>query len=239
MATFLLLLLLTTGAAVCAATDVTVKVLVYNGADAGSGGVAGIKYCLDYSNQHKLTPNVTFSYGQSAHINNGTLAAYDVLAMPGGDSGYSYLHNANIDGNAIVANVKGRGLGYYGTCAGAFSACSETPGYYKGWGVAPNVVCHSVSYEGPTLVKMTAEGKQLLGFSELTLQHWNGPAMDGGVSLGTYGDSKTGFPGKEALVLDALGNGRTALTGPHPELEGAYRHCQVVSHLMAWVAKKM
>ncbi|KAH3759934.1 Pseudomurein-binding repeat protein [Pelomyxa schiedti] len=229
------LVLLTAVTIVCGST--VVNVVIYSGDDAAYNSYEGIAYCLDYSNNYNLTPGVVFKHAYSTKITSTILSSYDVVAMPGGTSGYSYLHNSNIDGAAIQSFVGTKGKGYYGTCAGAYSACSVTVDYYTGWGVAPNVVCNAVDYVGDTNVLMTDAGTEILGFSgDVTLYHVNGPAMSGGTALATYDDDNTGFEGYEAMVTDVYGNGRTVLSGPHPELE-EHRHCQMVSHMAAWAAK--
>lgn len=199
----------------------TIKVLIYSGTYAGTGGVSGIKQALNYANANNVVPNVVFTYATSTIISSSTLTGYDILAMPGGSGGYYYLNSGSISGSAIK-NFVANGGGYLGICAGAYSAAARTDGYYNGWGIAPNVNAKAVSYIGNLPIQITSAGSQVLGTSGTkTITHYNGAAMyvsGKAVTFATYGDSKTGYKGYAAIVGDYYGKGRTVLSGPHPEL---------------------
>ncbi|BAW32300.1 conserved hypothetical protein [Methanothermobacter sp. MT-2] len=210
-----------------------VKVLIYSGYDASTNCVNGIKYCLDAI---KLN-SVTFTYATSTFINSNILASYDVLVMPGGTSGLSYLRNPNISASAIKSFVSNGG-GYLGVCAGAYAAAVAVDGYYTSWGLA-DVRCKAVYYEGELAVSITSAGENILGLSGTqTISHYNGAAMyaTGTVTtLATYADNKTGYKGYIAAVADTYGSGRVILCGPHPELSP--RIPEMVVQMIAWLAK--
>ena len=119
-------------------TLITIKVLIYNGVYSAPSCVSGIKTSLNSANSKKLTPGYNFTYGTSTRINQQTLNSYDVLVMPGGSSGYDYIHSSYIDGTAIKNFVK-NGKGYLGICAGAYSAVYQVYDFYYGWGLASHV----------------------------------------------------------------------------------------------------
>lgn len=215
----------------------TIKVLIYSGSYASTNCVNGIIRALDYANTNNVIANVIFSYATSTVINSGTLSGYDVLAMPGGSGGYYYLNSGGISGSAIRSFVANGG-GYLGICAGAYSAAAHTDGYYDGWGIADNIRCKAVNYEGPALVTITSAGQQVLGTSgPVTLAHYNGAAMyvsGDAVVFAKYADGSTGFNGYAAIVGDYYGNGRVVLSGPHPELTPTVP--TFVSKLIYWAA---
>ncbi|BDH80128.1 hypothetical protein MTTB_15070 [Methanothermobacter tenebrarum] len=210
-----------------------VRVLIYSGYDASTNCVNGIKYCLDI-----VTLNgVKFTYATSTVITSSILASYDVLVMPGGTSGLSYLRNPNISASAIKSFVSNGG-GYLGICAGAYAASIGVDGYYDGWGLA-DVRCKAVYYEGDLSISITSAGEKILGLSGTqTICHCNGAAMytvGTATSLATYADNKTGYKGYIAAVADTYGSGRVILCGPHPELSP--RIPQMVVQMIAWLAK--
>ncbi|HOQ20574.1 MAG TPA: BPL-N domain-containing protein [Methanothermobacter sp.] len=210
-----------------------VRVLIYSGYDASTNCVNGIKYCLDI-----VTLNgVKFTYATSTVITSSILASYDVLVMPGGTSGLSYLRNPNISASAIKSFVSNGG-GYLGICAGAYAASIGVDGYYDGWGLA-DVRCKAVYYEGDLSISITSAGEKILGLSGTqTICHCNGATMytvGTATSLATYADNKTGYKGYIAAVADTYGSGRVILCGPHPELSP--RIPQMVVQMIAWLAK--
>jgi len=202
----------------------TIKILIYNGYDALPSSVNGIKNCLNYLNSHNSVNNLKFSYNTSDVINSATLSSYDVLIMPGGTSGISYLNNPKINDEDIKEFVS-NGKGYVGICAGSYSACNYIYGYYHGWGIAPNVNCRVVNYVGQLSVLMTSSGSNITGYSGIqTIYHWNGPAMykiGPATTLATYNDGDTDYMNFDAIVMDNYGSGKVVLSGPHPELEPA------------------
>lgn len=224
---------------VYASSPVTIKVLIYNGNDALSSSVNGIKSSLNYVNSHNTILNVKFTYATSSTINSAVLSSYDVLIMPGGTSGRSYLGNSKIKG-ADIKKFVSSGKGYVGICAGSYSASYKVDGYYYGWGIAPHVNCKAVSYKGQLPISMTPNGKNILGYSGTqTVYHWNGPAMyikSGAFSMATYSDSKTRYKNYAAIIGDTYGSGRVVLSGPHPELSP--QKPAMLAKMIIWAAKK-
>ncbi|HQP33878.1 MAG TPA: hypothetical protein PLI95_01820 [Polyangiaceae bacterium] len=219
---------------------VTVRALIYAGYDAGQNCVAQTGAALDEANAKNLVPGLSFAYTTATTVVESKLAGQDVLVMPGGDSGSSYLNNSKIDGAAIQAFVSS-GKGYFGTCAGAYAAARHTDGHYDGWGLAPNVTCKAVEYIGDLPVSLTGAGEQLLGDQgTIVLHHYRGAAMNaesGATSLALYADGKTGYEGYSALVTDTYGAGRTILSGPHPELEPSKP--EWIARAVAWAAGRL
>lgn len=220
-------------------TSITIRVLIYNGGYAAPSCVDGIKTSLSSANTKKLVPGYTFTYGTSTKINQATLAGYDVLAMPGGTSGYDYLHSSSINGTAIKNFVKS-GKGYLGICAGAYAGAYRTYGYYYGWGLAPHVRATHPDHEGELTVKITSYGQQVLNTTgTVTMAHYNGPAMyanSPALIFTTYADNIIESKGMAAIVGDYYGKGRVVLSGPHPEL--VPRLPKVVANLVVWAAGK-
>ncbi len=200
----------------------SVRILVYNGTGADDNCVDQVINCLDISNTEKLTPNIDFIYNTTDTINTRTLTGYDVLIMPGGTDATAYLDNTNIDENAIK-NFVSSGNGYIGICAGAYSGAEYIDDSYYGWAIAPHVITEEIQSEENLTVQFTKTGQQLLNSSEImTMSHENGPAMystdANTVTFATYADNSTGYQGYAAIIGDYYGNGRTVLSGVHPEL---------------------
>ncbi|OPY29768.1 MAG: Pseudomurein-binding repeat protein [Methanobacterium sp. PtaU1.Bin242] len=218
-------------------TTQTIKVLIYNGNYAATSCVKGLKTALDSANTNNLVPGYYFSYATSTVINSSTLSGYDVLAMPGGSGGYYYLQSGSISGTAIKNFVRNGG-GYLGICAGAYAAAQYTQGYYNGWGLAPNVTCTHPDHEGDLTIQITSTGQQILNLSgTITVAHYNGPAMyvsGNAMVFATYADDIIRSNGMAAIVGDYYGEGRTVLSGPHPELDPQYP--DIVSNLIVWAA---
>jgi len=215
----------------------TIKVLIYSGIGAINSCVSGVYNGLHSANTQNLVPGYAFSVKTTKTISSSTLSGFDVLVMPGGTSGIDYIKY--VDGNAIK-NFVASGHGYLGICAGAYSGSEYVEGMYSGWGLAPHVYCKHVTHEGTLLVTTSNTVSSLLGSSKtIQLAHYNGPAMytSGGnvVTFATYADSSTGYKGYKAIVGDYYGNGRTVLSGPHPELQPT--NYTLLSKLVLWLDK--
>ena len=225
--------------AVYASNPVVIKVLIYNGYDALPSSVNGIKSSLNYANSHNSVPNVKFSYATSSYINSATLSSYDVLIMPGGLSGISYLRNPRIKG-ADIKKFVSSGKGYVGICAGSYAASYRVYGYYYGWGIAPHVSSKAVCYVGQLPIAMTSNGKNVLNYSGTqTVFHWNGPAMyinGPAFSMAKYANSRTRYINYEAITGDTYGSGRVVLSGPHPEIYP--NKPEMLARMVVWAAKK-
>ena len=226
-----------TSKAVSTTNTKTIKVLIYSGVGAINSCVSGVYNGLHSANTQHLVPGYVFSVKTTKTISSSTLSGFDVLVMPGGTSGITYIKY--VDGNAIKKFVAS-GHGYLGICAGAYSGSKYVEGMYSGWGLAPHVYCKHVTHEGTLLVKTGSAVSGLLGSSQtIKLAHYNGPAMytSGGnvVTFATYADSSTGYNGYKAIVGDYYGNGRTILSGPHPELQPT--NLKLLSKLVLWLDK--
>jgi glutamine amidotransferase-like uncharacterized protein len=223
-----------------AAGPVTVKVLIYSGNDALSSSVNGIKSSLNYVNSHNTISNVKFTYATSSSINSNILSRYDVLIMPGGISGKSYLRNPRISG-ANIKKFVSSGKGYIGICAGAYAASYRVDGHYYGWGIASHVNCKHVNYIGQLPISMTSNGKNILKYTGTqTVYHWNGPAMyfkTHAFSMAKYANGKTHYINYNAIVGDTYGSGRVVLSGPHPELYPSKP--KMLARMILWAAKKI
>jgi glutamine amidotransferase-like uncharacterized protein len=214
-----------------------VKVLIYNGPETSPNCVGKMEDILNDSNVQNLTKNVKFTYTTTNMVNRETLNSYDVLIMPGTNIGYDYVNSENVDGDAIKSFVAS-GNGYVGICAGAYSGALYTDGWYNDWGIAPHVVAEAALSEGNLTVEMTADGEHMLDYrGNLTMPHINGPTMytstnGSTVIFARYNNNTTGYQGSEAIVGDFYGNGRTVLSGVHPELEP--QNPQMLIKLILW-----
>ncbi|ADZ10006.1 Biotin-protein ligase [Methanobacterium lacus] len=217
----------------------TVRVLIYNGNGAITSCVTGIKTALTSVNNNNLVPGYKFTYATSTTISSSILSNYDLLVMPGGSSGRTYINSLSSSAKSAIKNFVYTGHGFLGICAGAYAGSNYVDSMYSGLGVAPHVRSKSVIHEGTLPVTMTSSGSSLLGFSgTLNLAHYNGPAMyaSGGTitTFATYADSSTGYKGYGAIVGDTYGSGRTVLSGPHPEL--APQNPTLLAKMMIWAS---
>lgn len=217
----------------------TIRVLIYNGNGAITSCVSGIKTALTSVNSNNLVSGYTFTYATSTSISSSILSNYDLLVMPGGSSGKTYLNTLSSSSKTAIKNFVYSGHGFLGICAGAYAGSQYVDGMYAGLGVAPHVRSKSVTHEGTLPVTMSSSGSSLLGFSgTLNLAHYNGPAMYGSggtiTTFATYADSSTGYKGYGAIVGDTYGSGRTVLSGPHPEL--APQNPTLLAKMMIWAS---
>ena len=217
----------------------TVRVLVYNGNGAITSCVSGIKTALTSVNNNNLVPGYKFTYATSTSISSSILSNYDLLVMPGGSSGKTYLNSLSSSAKSAIKSFVYSGHGFLGICAGAYAGSQYVDGLYAGLGVAPHVRSKAVYHEGTLPVTMTSSGSSLLGFSgTLNLAHYNGPAMyaSGGsiTTFATYADSSTGYKGYGAIVGDTYGSGRSVLSGPHPELSP--QNPTLLAKMMIWAS---
>lgn len=226
----------TSGTVKAAGSAKVIKVLIYSGSGASANCVNGVKSALATANSKNIVPGIVFSYASSTKLSSSILSGYNVLVMPGGESGAKYLNTIS---KSVIQTFVKNGGGYMGICAGAYSGTARTDGYYNGWGVAPHVYAKSVSYEGQLTMTITTAGAKILKRSgTVTLAHYNGAAMylkGGGTIFGKYADSKTKYKGYADIVGDYYGRGRTVLIGSHPELKPQYP--SIVATLAAWSSR--
>lgn len=215
----------------------TIKVLIYSGTYAAYSCVNGIKTSLKSANTNNLVPGYVFTYATSTVINSATLSGYDVLVMPGGSSGYDYMHSSEISASAIKKFVSS-GHGYVGICAGAYAGSYRVIDYYYGWDLANDITCTHPNHEGKLTVNITSAGQNVLNDSgTVTMVHYNGPAMiasGNAIVFATYADNIINSKGMGAIVGDFYGNGRTVLCGPHPELSPQLPG--IVASMIVWAA---
>lgn len=194
--------------------------LIYNGNGTGTTYVNGIISALYAANTKNLVPGYRFSYSTTKTLTSAKLSNYDLLTMPGGTSGKTYLNSISA---SLIKNFVSSGHGYLGICAGAYASSSYVNSLYSAWGVAPNVRCKAVSHTGNIKITMTRSGSKLLATSgTITLAYYKGPAMYqyGGsiITFATYTDKTNGYQRYGAIVGDTYGKGRSVLAGPHAEL---------------------
>lgn len=211
-----------------------IKVLIYSGKGAIASCVNGVRTGLHAANDNNLVPGYCFVCYTTRTINRSILSNYDVLVMPGGSSGKTYINS--VSGSAI-RNFVASGHGYLGICAGGYSGSSYVSGMYRGWGVAPHVYCKHVTHEGNLKINIMQSGSKLFGTSSpVILAHYNGPVMypHGGsvVNFASYGDKYKGYL---AIVGDYYHLGRAVLSGPHPELDP--QHPDILAKIVAWADK--
>lgn len=215
-----------------------VKVLIYSGDGSMEESVAGVKACIDESNNMNLTPGYYFEYDTADEIDSNTLSSYDILIMPGGNS-VSYINGNNINVDAIKQFVS-QGNGYLGICAGAYSASNSIDGLYSGWGLASHVNTKNVNYEGLLSISTTSSGSVLSSESTMNLHHQNGPAMyttsSDVYSFAYYADNKTGYQDYSAILGESYGSGRVILCGSHPEMDP--QNSQLLSEMILWSINK-
>lgn len=212
----------------------TVNVLVYGGSGTSENCVNQIENCLDESNSQNMINGVKFKYKTSKEIDNNTLAGYDVVIMPGSSEGYDYIDNDDINVSDLKSYIAS-GKGFIGICAGAYSGAEYTDNWYYGWGLAPNVVNEPYLETGNVTIDITSAGNELIENSDITISHINGPAMytsgSGVITFATYSDNSS-YSGYAAIVGDHYGEGRTVLSGVHPELTP--QHSQMLIDFILW-----
>jgi glutamine amidotransferase-like uncharacterized protein len=217
-----------------------VKVLIYNGPDTLPKSVEGVKSSLNIANNKNLVPGLRFAYSTNSVINSNTLKSFDVLVIPGGNSGGLYINNRNLNRESIKNFVKS-GKGYLGICAGAYAASNRNDGRYYGWGIAPHINCKPVEYTGYLTISITNNGQKILKISGIQkIYHFRGPAMYGTgniIPMAIYADRKTGYKNLLAIVEDTYGNGKTILCGSHLEYDP--QKAQILARMIAWEAKKL
>jgi putative intracellular protease/amidase len=203
------------------------------GAKAGSVGL-NVKRCLDEST------DFTFKVVTAEDIRAGALAKFDVLLCPGG-SGSKQAEILGADGRQAIRDFVRKGGGYVGICAGSYLA---TTNYTWSLGILNASVvdrAHWARGTGNVTLKLTDEGKRILGASDktVTCYYGQGPLLAPGKTgdyeqqtgevpayhaLATYNSeiAKEGVPkgvmvGTTAIATGDYGKGRVICFSPHPE----------------------
>jgi len=243
------LLVLCLAAAVHAQKNI--NVLLYNGPGASTDDVGWSIDCFNWANKAQLIPGYTLVSTRTSRVSASQLQGKDVLLMPGGQD--FYPPSSYVDVAAAKAFVQ-KGGGYYGTCAGAYAACSTiypsedgynpfnltTPWMYdskgqpyqQGWGIS-HANCHIFYHVGVSGFAFTESGTKILNYTgTVQIDHHNGPAMDGGGTVGaTF--ATTQQKGKNAIVTDTYGTGRVIQISPHPE-HASLQKCLMVARAALW-----
>jgi glutamine amidotransferase-like uncharacterized protein len=234
-----------------------INVLLYNGPSASQDDVEWSIGCFNWANQAKLVPGVTLVSKRSSRVSATTLQGMDVLLMPGGMDFYPQTQYVDV---AAAKKFVQNGGGYYGTCAGAYAACTtiygdtsgapisggfnlSTPWQYdqdgrpfqQGWGIS-HANCHVFYYVGTANLAFTDSGSKILNYTgTVPVDHHNGPAMDGGGDVAaTFADTRQ--RGKNAIVSDTYGTGRVIQIAPHPE-HSRLQKCMMVARAALWAGK--
>ncbi|MEI7732640.1 MAG: BPL-N domain-containing protein [Verrucomicrobiota bacterium] len=199
---------------------------VYGTAERGTGP-NNIQRCLSPS------PDFTFRTITGEDIRSNILSQIDVLICPGG-SGSKQSKLLDEKGRLAVQDFVRNGGGYLGFCAGAYLASS----HYT-WSLAllnARVVDteHWARGMGDVTLKMTPEGRRLLGSTNesVTCYYGQGPLLAPGnhtnlppyILLATYNSeiAKKNAPsgvmiGTTAIAMGTYGKGRVLCFSPHPE----------------------
>ena len=190
-----------------------IKCLLYNGSHAATDDVSGTLAALN-------TPE--FNVKQSPTINADSLNGIDVLLIPGGDGGETYLECGDFNQTDIQNFIFNGGKGYF-VCAGSYDAAKKVIGVknYTGWGVAPTVIANTLTDNEPDglLVKFLED---VLGVNgDLTVKHYQGPYFTDPTNTMTifavFDDNQTGHKGAAAIVGEKYGKGYSILSSVHPE----------------------
>lgn len=213
----------------------SVKVLIYNGSDTSDNCVYQTERCLNEANSQNFVSGIKFVYNTSSIINNNTLSGYDVVIMPGSSDSYDYIDDENINVDDLKSFIAS-GKGFVGICAGAYSGAEYTDNWYYGWGLAPNV--NNIPYleTGNVTIDLTSQGSEIITNNNAMISHINGPAMytsdNEAVTFATYSDNNSSYDGYAAIVGDYYGEGRTVLSGVHPELSP--QNAKMLVDLIIW-----
>jgi putative intracellular protease/amidase len=190
-------------------------------------GPKNIQRCLSSS------PDFTFQTVNADDIRSNALAKFDVIICPGG-SGSKQSRLLDAEGRRAIDEFIKNGGGYIGICAGAYLASSQ---YSWSLGILNAKVvdnAHWARGTGDVTLKMTAEGRRLLGTNDaiVTCHYGQGPLLaPGGRTdlppyhvLATYNSeiAKKGAPSgvmidTTAIATGTYGKGRVLCFSPHPE----------------------
>jgi glutamine amidotransferase-like uncharacterized protein len=206
-----------------------IRVACFDIAGTGDSGISArnMKKCLDPS------PDFTLKTVTADDIRGGALSKIDVLICPGG-SGSKQAENLGAEGCKAIREFVKNGGGYVGFCAGSYLASAN---YTWSLGILNAKVVdreHWARGTGDVTLKMTAEGKRILGATDeiVTCYYGQGPLLAPGNStdvpayqvLATYNSeiAKKGAPsgvmiGTTAIAAGNYGKGRVLCFSPHPE----------------------
>ncbi|MDB5318522.1 MAG: biotin apo-protein ligase-related protein [Phycisphaerales bacterium] len=206
-----------------------IRVLIYDDAGGGGQGPANVSKCLAASKGKEFSYAIVSAEG----IRAGRLKEADVLVQPGG-SGSGQAEALKPEGREAIKEFVRGGGGYVGICAGAYLASAD-----YAWSLHilnAKVVDrqHWARGTGEVKVRMTAEGRRLLGVSDevVSVFYGQGPLLAAAgkeglpayEALGTYETeiAEKGAPagvmkGTTAFAAAEFGKGRVVCLSPHPE----------------------
>ena len=206
-----------------------IRVACFDVAGSGDSGISArnMRKCLDPS------PDFTFQTATADDIRRNALSKIDVLICPGG-SGSKQADTLSAEGCRAIRQFVQNGGGYVGFCAGAYLASAN---YTWSLGILNAKVVdreHWARGTGNVTLKMTSEGKRILGATDeiITCYYGQGPLLAPGNStdvpayqvLATYNSeiAKKGAPsgvmiGTTAIAAGNYGKGRVLCFSPHPE----------------------
>jgi len=212
-----------------AAKPPPIRIACFDIAGTGDSGISArnMKKCLDPS------PDFTFKTVTAEEIRGNALSKIDVLICPGG-SGSKQASTLDVEGCKAIRQFVQNGGGYVGFCAGSYLASAN---YTWSLGILNAKVVdreHWARGTGDVTLKMTAEGKRILGATDeiVTCYYGQGPLLAPGSStdvpayqvLATYNSemAKKGAPtgvmiGTTAIAAGNYGKGRVLCFSPHPE----------------------
>lgn len=216
---------------------------VYGQAERGIGP-KNIQRCLGTSTEF------TFQTVNGDDIRGSALSQFDVLICPGG-SGSKQSKALDAEGRQAVLDFVRNGGGYIGICAGAYLASSH---YEWSLGILNARVvdtAHWARGTGDVTLKMTDEGRQLLGANDelVTCYYGQGPLLAPGDHadlapyqvLATYNSeiAKNNAPsgvmiGTTAIAASTYGKGRVLCFSPHPEKTKGLE--DFISRAVRWAA---
>jgi putative intracellular protease/amidase len=216
-----------------------IRVLIYDDAGGGDAGFVNVSKCLAASK----TSEFKFARITAADIRAGRLKDADVLVQPGG-SGSKQAETLQPEGREAIRQFVKNGGGYLGICAGAYLASAD---YTWSLHILNAKVIdrqHWARGNGDVKVRMSPEGKRLLGVTEdvVTAVYAQGPLLAAAgkpelpayEALATFDTEivKNGAPegvmkGTTAMASAPFGKGRVMCISPHPErsagLDGVIR----------------
>lgn len=240
-------LALAAGHAMAADPVPAIRVAVYDDGGGGGVGPGNVEKCLG-----KDVGGYTYRRVGAKDIRDGVLKDIDVLVQPGG-SGSKQAEALQPEGREAIRDFVKAGGGYVGICAGSYLATTD---YTWSLGILNAKVIdrkHWARGTGDVKIKLTDEGKELLGSKDdlVEVYYGQGPLLspDTKEGLPAYKPlalyeteiAKKGAPsgimkGTTAIAASTFGKGRVICISPHPEktdgLDGFIRRA------VTWVATK-
>ena len=223
-----------------------IRVVIYDDAGGGGVGPANVSKCLAAAKQKEFT----YAIVSAEQIRAGRLKDADVLVQPGG-SGSKQAQTLKPEGrDAIKQFVRGGG-GFVGICAGAYLASADYTWSLHILNARVIDRQHWARGTGEVKVRMSAEGKRLLGVNDdvVNIYYGQGPLLAPAdqadlpayQTLATYETeiAEKGAPagvmkGTTALAAAEFGKGRVVCISPHPEKSAGLDG--IIRRAVSWAA---